>query len=732
MVRPTGPLWTIFRYELAMLLRDTRTLMIAVVAPLVLFPLFIFITNRVEEREEQRLDEAEYRYAVVGSEAEWARARVDRALEESSADVQGQASIRFVESSQVTDLATAEEELQEGNLQLVVESFSRTEYRDVLREERDSALADSLATVQGSEEEAVQLPPDPVPAVPARAMRLRYRADSDFSRRARDGLGARLRDAREAERDSLFMARGFPVPVDRVIPLESQNVASAQKEGGAILGLILTPLLLLLMLTGGSIVAVDAISGEKERGTLETLLTTAATRGEIVWAKLLAVVVVGLAVAAVNVANLGVYLGLGILDLPPSMEISLDAGRIVALFALFTPLAVVVGAALLLLSGLSKSYREYQIYFFPVFLTFLIPAAAPLLPGMELRSAIALVPIAGVAVAVREMMVGPIDFVFTALAFASTATAAAWLALLTERTLSNERLISRQELDRADLEGGAALFPRHVFRWFLGFWVVFFVVSLWFGESLGIRGQIFVNLVLIFLGGSLFLIQRYKLPIKATLSLRMPHPSVWLATLIGAPSALILGMGLAQLVDAYLFPVPEAMLEAFGESLTEPDMGMWQLLFFLSIMPGVLEEIAFRGVLLSGVRKRLSPIRTVLTVGAIFGFFHVSLFRIIPTAWLGVLLAAVVLLSGSILPAILWHILNNALAIVPAMRGWVSEDFTPSVMIVTLSAVGLATSFAILWVTRVRTTPPPARSRAGASSRADPGREPEPLEPSRA
>ena len=79
-MRPTGPLWTIFRYELAMLLRDTRTLMIAVVAPLVLFPLFIWVTNRVEQREERRLEEAVYRYAVVGSEAEWARGRVARAL----------------------------------------------------------------------------------------------------------------------------------------------------------------------------------------------------------------------------------------------------------------------------------------------------------------------------------------------------------------------------------------------------------------------------------------------------------------------------------------------------------------------------------------------------------------------------------------------------------------------------------------------------------------------------
>ena len=732
-----------FRYEITMLVRDTRTLLITVVAPLILFPLFIFATNRVERSEERRLERAEYRYVVVGSEADWARQRVERALALGGG---GGSDARF---SEMLDVDDAEEALQSGFIHLVVESFTGEEYQQLLAAEGAEETGDEGAAEDGTSDGAAvegggaageditgsaasaltaDAPPGAEPEpLPARALRLRFRSDSDFSRRARSRLEGRLRSSREAERDSVFMARGFPVPVDRVIPVRSQNMASSQKEGGAILGLALTPALLLLMLTGGSIVAVDAISGEKERGTLETLLTTAATRGEIVWAKLLAVVLVGIAVAVVNVANLGVYLGLGVVDLPASLQIGLSFDRIALLFLLFVPLAVLVSGALLLLSGISRSYREYQIYFFPIFLVFLIPSLAPVLPGMDLRSAIALVPISGVAVAVREVMIGEVDLLYAILAFFSTGAAALWLAILTERSLSNERLISRSELDRADLEGGPALFPRHVLRWFLGFWVVFFIVSLWFGESLGVRGQILVNLVGIFLGGSVFLMWRYRLPVKETLGLRMPHPAVWVAVLIGAPSSLILGIGLAELINTHVFPIPDGMLEAFGESLAEPDLAFWELLLFLSILPGVLEEVAFRGVLLSGVRKRFGPWGTALLVGAIFGFFHVSLFRIVPTAWLGVILSGVVLLSGSILPAILWHALNNAAAIVPSTLGWLPEDFAPGPGMVTGAAVGLALAFLILWHTRVRTTtPPPVEHRAGASRR--PARDPGPLE----
>ena len=87
-------------------------------------------------------------------------------------------------------------------------------------------------------------------------------------------------------------------------------------------------------------------------------------------------------------------------------------------------------------------------------------------------------------------------------------------------------------------------------------------------------------------------------------------------------------------------------------------------------------------------------------VGVIFGFFHVSLWRIVPTAFLGTLLAAVVLLTGSTYPAMLWHALNNACALIPAELGWVAADFELPPWIYPLGVAGLAASFAVLWAVR--------------------------------
>ena len=527
-------------------------------------------------------------------------------------------------------------------------------------------------------------------------------------------LRERLEQVRRQHRDSVYRAHGLLIAPDRIGVLESANVASAEREGGAFLGLILTPLLLFLMLSGGSIVAADAISGEKERGTLETLLTTAARRSEIVGAKQLAVITVGMAVTVINLLNLLVYVVLGVIELPQNLAVSLSPLSLLVLLGLFLPLTVLVSSALLLLSGYAKSYKEFQMYFFPLFLLFLVPALVGMLPGMDLHSAIALVPVAGVGVAVREVLLGELDWTFLAIAFASTGAAALGAARLTERTLSTERLISAAELDEADLRGGAALFPRRVLRWYGILWVLLLLASLWLGRELGVRGQVLFNVVGIFFVGSLLMVRAYRLDPVAAYALRPPPAAAWPAVLIGAPAALVTGIGVAELFQRFV-PVPERMLQEFGQFLGAEGMPLWQLVLFAAVIPGIFEELVFRGVLLHGLSRRLRPVPLVLAVGLIFGLFHVSLWRIPPTAYLGSLLAAVVLLTGSIYPAMLWHVLNNASALVPVQLGWVREDQELSGWIYLAAALTLAAAFTVLWVTR--RPYPGLRGTVGARSR---------------
>ncbi|MGH7475278.1 MAG: ABC transporter permease subunit [Longimicrobiales bacterium] len=676
-----GVLRTLLAYELRMLVRDRRTILIAVVAPLLLFPAIILLMRMVGEREQERLAATTFRYAIVGSEALLARSLVAEALALPPDTAGGDtAAIRFEAAAAVA----ADSLLRAGTLHVVVEALSVAEY--AARRDSIEAAADEGATRRAVRRSAPNVP----------ALRLLYRANSQRSEVAADRLEQRLQRVREARREAALAAGGFPVPSTEIARLDAANIASARKEGGAALGLFLTPMLVMLILSGGSIVAVDAIAGEKERGTLESLLTTAATRTEIVTSKQLAVIAVGVAITVINIANLILYLMVGLIDVPENFAAALTISGLAALLILLLPLAVLISSALLLLSGYAKSYKEYQLYFFPVLVVFLLPSCAAVLPGLELRSVVAVIPLANVSVAVREVLVGRYDWPFLALTFVSTAAAALWLTRLTSRTLSTERLITAAELDRADLAGGPILFQRRVLRWFGVMWAVLLVASLWIGQALDIRGQVAVNLLGVFLGGTVLMLRRYRLSLRDALALRAPPPAAWLAVLIGAPSGLLTGIGLTRALDA-LFPVPEQVAEAFGQFLLPEGISILQVVVFLAVLPGICEELAFRGVLLHGLRRRFQPVALAVVVGLIFGIFHFTLFRILPTAYLGMLLAGIVLLTGSIYPAMVWHALNNAVVLVPAYYGWTPDEAAFPMWAHGTGVVGLAIAALILW-----------------------------------
>ena len=158
-----GVLGTLFRYELRMLLRDTRTIVIAVVAPLVLFPILIMGLRAVERREARRIEQATYRYAVTGSEEDFAYFRVEHALaiETFDPDTTRTAATFLHDRSPNPDSL-----LRAGAIQLVVEGMTGDEYRRV----RVLELATFTETDSAETGELADLPDVPV-------IRLHYRSD---------------------------------------------------------------------------------------------------------------------------------------------------------------------------------------------------------------------------------------------------------------------------------------------------------------------------------------------------------------------------------------------------------------------------------------------------------------------------------------------------------------------------------------------------------------------------
>src|SRR5262249_46223271 len=230
----------------------------------------------------------------------------------------------------------------------------------------------------------------------------------------------------------------FPGDPKDVFSVEDFSVATQPQVTGSLVGRFITLFLVMMMFTGGAVAAMDIISGEKERGTLETLLTTAVGRTEIVTAKQLAITSVGLVITLLQGLNFLLYIKLKVIALPKDFDLQLPTGMALTLLLLFLPLAATIASVLLMISAYAKSYKESQMYFFPVYLLSLIPALASIMPGISLRSAIAMVPLANVSVAAREIMIGRPDAIMILVTLGVMVLTAAYLMRVSARMLTRE------------------------------------------------------------------------------------------------------------------------------------------------------------------------------------------------------------------------------------------------------------------------------------------------------
>jgi sodium transport system permease protein len=151
--------------------------------------------------------------------------------------------------------------------------------------------------------------------------------------------------------------------------------------------------------------------------------------------------------------------------------------------------------------------------------------------------------------------------------------------------------------------------------------------------------------------------------------------------------------------------IPEEMLTGLQSILTgEGPLRLAWLIFVVAVTPAFCEEIVFRGVLLQGFLRKMPAHLAILASSFVFGVFHLSFetaIRLLPSMFLGALLAIVVTRTRSIFPSMLMHFVNNAMAVllvsVPTLQRFVLADSgNPKWILLPLGAVLLTAGFLLL------------------------------------
>ena len=127
-------------------------------------------------------------------------------------------------------------------------------------------------------------------------------------------------------------------------------------------------------------------------------------------------------------------------------------------------------------------------------------------------------------------------------------------------------------------------------------------------------------------------------------------------------------MSIAALAQEWLFP-RSAIYQQYWETFFArfQQFPFVVAIAMIAALPGICEELLFRGFLLRGMRRQLPAPAAVALTGLLFGAFHLDPYRFLPTSLLGILFGCMVIRTGSILPGMIAHAANNTIALTLSM-----------------------------------------------------------------
>ncbi len=477
----------------------------------------------------------------------------------------------------------------------------------------------------------------------------------------------------------------LPEGYARPIEVRGLDAATSQEIGGSVWGRIFPFLLVIMSLTGAFYPAVDMCAGEKERGTMETLLISPAGRAEIVVGKFLAVLAASVTTAVLNLVSMGVtglqlarraaFVGGGdptsqaaAALAPPTLQSALW------MIVLLVPLAAFFSAICLAVAAMARSMKEGQYYMTPLYLICLPLIFMTMAPGIELNAFYSLVPVTGVALLLRALIVGDYHTAFRFFVPVLLPTVVyAWLALRWAVEQFNDERVLFRESERFSLvpwlrrvareRGSRPSSPQAVLCFALIITASWLFAQVLLTTGLGGLGVVVAGQGIILL---VPLAMAFLLTTDPMGTLRLRRAAGrYLA--IGAAAAVAvkpLSAEFERLVQ-WAFPLSDATKSVF-ESLLQGETPWPLAIVVFALVPAICEEAAFRGFVLSGLQAGRRTRSAIVLSALLFGLLHVflSLFQqFFNAAILGVFIGLLAVRSRSLWPGVVFHAVNNGLAV---------------------------------------------------------------------
>jgi sodium transport system permease protein len=489
----------------------------------------------------------------------------------------------------------------------------------------------------------------------------------------------------------------LPETLAKPVNPELLDVAIPSQVAANVWSKLFPTLLIIMAVTGAFYPAVDVAAGEKERGTMETLLISPARRSEIVLGKFFTVVTFSISTVLLNLLSMGLT-GKYVMSVPNEALSRMGAGslsfpgpwELMWLILLLLPLSAFYSAISLALATFARSTKEGQYYLTPILLVTLGLTMFCLSPVAEIDPFYSILPVVGPALLLKEVLASPgssapliygIPVLATSVAYS---LAGLWWAI----TMFNREDVLFREAERFDLR----LWIRHLLRdkdptpSFLegGLCFVFLMLLQFVAYRFLHNGVIVIDgridpestlkllLIqqLVFIGSPvLFMGIMLTSNVWRTFRLRLPN---WRYLIVGCVLPFAVGplsVALQAWLQTWFFPPLQKQVVDLMQSLGDPSLPLWLIVLAMAVAPGICEELAFRGFVLSGFVRSARPGVAIALSAVAFGVFHIIPQQVFNATLMGLILGLLAIRSKSLLPGVLFHILYNSIEMIRTRAG---------------------------------------------------------------
>ena len=392
--------WIVFKKELKDAFRDRKALLVGIVLPMLFIPV-IFIISSLAAKSAYEVKPQKTPIVVLGKE-------------------NSKLLTQMIQKSefQMVDSKNPKKDLQDGNIKAVL--IIPKDFEKLIFQEKQ---------VQ------VQI--------------LTNDADMKSS-----NVGSMLTEminnfSKEITKRRLIQKNLDPSIIEPIV-IKKENVAPPQKQSATFLSFLLPMFLTLWVAVGGMNAAIDITAGEKERGTLEPLLTTAATRTSLVTGKYLAVSfmallagfssLVGVIVSFIALPNV---LGSAFKN-SPILDYKVSPLTILIMLIVVILTAIIFAAIEVAIAAYARSFKEGQTYLSPISIIVVIPPYLTMykMPN-ELTSTYFVLPLVNAISILKELIYDVINFQHLALFVVSSLVYIAISISFASKMFENEKVLFR-------------------------------------------------------------------------------------------------------------------------------------------------------------------------------------------------------------------------------------------------------------------------------------------------